>query len=809
MASLRSRGHEVRLFAAGELRGGADTHETSLVPAADFKSGGLLSRARMAPRAIYSIAARRRIREVIAEFRPDVVHIRNIYHHLTPSILWELKAQKVPVLYHVNDFKLLCPAYNLTSSSGAPCEKCKGGRYWNVVREGCHSAGHGAALVLAAEAFVHRGIGSYAKCVSRFLAPSNFVKHKLIEHGWPEEKIQVLPHFQSLPEPGPRHPGPKAPILYFGRLSKEKGVNDLVLAMRELQDVTLVIAGDGPERQRLEALAQDLKLFNVTFAGHVTGPALAQLLSKSQFTVFPSHAYETFGKSILESFAFARPVIASDLGSRRELVEHGKTGLLYEPGNVNQLADAIAFLCQRPQVSIEMGKTAREIVQHKYSPQAHFTELEAVYSELIASCPPSSAPARRLRIAFIGGRGVAGKYSGIETYYEETGRRLAEMGHEVTAYCRNHFTPQIQNYQGIRTLRLPSIRSKHLDTFTHTLLSTLHACFGSYDIVHYQTLGPSLFSLLPRLLGKKTIVTVQGLDWQRKKWGRLAQHVLKAGGWSSANLPDRTVVVSHTLREYYATHYGRVAQCVPNGTTIRTRRPATHLSGFGLVAGGYVLYLGRFSPEKNCDLLLRVFKSLKTRFKLVLAGGSSHTDSYAAELRSQESDRIRVLDWLSGELLEEVLTNAALFVLPSDLEGASLALLDAMGAGLCVLASDTPENCELVGNAGYTFRKGDAEDLERMLTMLLSDARVRRAAGRAAQERVGKHYLWSKITADVNDLYLELAGSLLSSKKVTGVPGKSGSHDIPAAGFSEGVSLTSITIRSPEPRQSECFDGVP
>jgi glycosyltransferase involved in cell wall biosynthesis len=233
------------------------------------------------------------------------------------------------------------------------------------------------------------------------------------------------------------------------------------------------------------------------------------------------------------------------------------------------------------------------------------------------------------------------------------------------------------------------------------------------------------------------------------------------------------VVVSHTLREYYATHYGRVAQCVPNGTTIRTRRPATHLSGFGLVAGGYVLYLGRFSPEKNCDLLLRVFKSLKTRFKLVLAGGSSHTDSYAAELRSQESDRIRVLDWLSGELLEEVLTNAALFVLPSDLEGASLALLDAMGAGLCVLASDTPENCELVGNAGYTFRKGDAEDLERMLTMLLSDERVRRTAGEAAQQRVKEKYLWSKITDEMHSLYLQVASERDTPRPVSGIAARS------------------------------------
>lgn len=333
------------------------------------------------------------------------------------------------------------------------------------------------------------------------------------------------------------------------------------------------------------------------------------------------------------------------------------------------------------------------------------------------------------------------------------------MGHEVTAYCRNYFTPEIQDYKGIRTLRLPTIRSKHLDTFAHTLLSTFHACFAKYDIVHYQTLGPSLFSFLPRLFGKRTIVSVQGLDWQRKKWGRVARQVLKAGEWTSANLPDRTIVVSQTLQKYYATRYGCAADCVPNGTVVRSRRRPTYLDGLGLVPDGYVLYLGRFSPEKNCDLLLRAFARLNTSFKLVFAGGSSHTESYAAELRSHESDRIRVLDWLSGDVLEEVLTNAGLFVLPSDLEGASLALLDAMGAGVCVLASDTPENCELIGNAGFTFRRGDATDLERMLTILLSDKRVRHTAGVAAQERVQEKYLWSKVTEEINKLYIEVASS--------------------------------------------------
>jgi glycosyltransferase involved in cell wall biosynthesis len=226
------------------------------------------------------------------------------------------------------------------------------------------------------------------------------------------------------------------------------------------------------------------------------------------------------------------------------------------------------------------------------------------------------------------------------------------------------------------------------------------------------------------------------------------------------------------LHDYYESHYQRSADCVPNGTRIRSRRPAAYLNGVGLDPGEYVLYLGRFSPEKNCDLLIRAFESIQTPLKLVLAGGSSHTDAYAAELRSHQSRRIKILDWLSGDALEEILTNAAVFVLPSDLEGSSLALLDAMGAGLCVLASDAPENCEVIGSAGFTFRKGDGTDLERMLTMLLSDRRVRETAGKAAQERVREHYLWSKVTTEMNNLYMEVARPRVKLKSLPRAPGK-------------------------------------
>jgi glycosyltransferase involved in cell wall biosynthesis len=354
---------------------------------------------------------------------------------------------------------------------------------------------------------------------------------------------------------------------------------------------------------------------------------------------------------------------------------------------------------------------------------------------------------------------VIGKYSGIETYYEETGKRLASAGQKVTVYCRTYFTPGIRQHNGMRIVRLPTIRSKHLDTLLHTALSTAHACFQDYDVVHYHTLGPSLFSFIPRVFGKKTVVTVQGLDWQRKKWSGFARSVLKAGEWASAHLPNQTVVVSRTLESYYRSRYSRHFACIPNGTDLRSASHGQYLEAFGLRAKQYVLYLGRFSPEKNCHLLISAFEKTDTPMKLALAGGSSHTDAYSSRMRQHASERIKILDWLSGDALQDVLTNAALFVLPSDMEGLSLSLLEAMGAGVCVLASDTPENREVISDCGFTFKAGDETDLQRMLRLLLSDADLRDTAGARARTRIRANYLWEQVTGQLTSLYTQLVAT--------------------------------------------------
>jgi len=789
MRRLEERGHATALFSMEHGKENSFRGRSYRIPYVNFKDPGasLLRKIRHAAHAVYSFSARRSLRKCVADFAPDLAHVRGIYHHLSPSILWELKRRGVPVLYHLNDFKILCPTYNLVAK-GKACELCRGGAFYHVLTEGCYAGPRSSAAVLAVEAYLHKWLQTYERCVDLFLAPSQFVRTMLIGHGIAAERIEVLPHFQELPDRPTRNEGY---ALYFGRLSREKGLDDFLHALALQPHIPAVIAGEGPERERLEARARELNLDRLRFAGHLGGEALQKLIAGSSFSIFPSHAYETLGKSILESYAYARPVIASDLGSRRELVEHGVTGLLYSLGDAAGLANSIAFLYGRPDLVERMGAAGRARVRENHDPERHFQKLVEIYSRLaragrVLSFPASPAlsnplaPERKVKVAFIGGRGVVSKYSGIESFYEQAGAELAQLGHEVTVYCRTYFTPAQKWHNGMRILRLPTLRTKHLETVLHTLLSSLHAMVSNYDVVHYHCLGPGLFSFLPRLAGKKTVVTVQGLDWQRAKWGRLAARVLRWGEPAAVKLPNATMVVSRTLQRYYRDRYRRETVYIPNGATAAARRAPELLREWGLEPDNYALFLGRFSPEKNCHLLIEAFEKAATCMKLVLAGGSSHSGAYVRALRAHESPQICFLPWVSGASLEALLSHAAIFVLPSELEGLSLALLDAMSAGVCALTSDIPENREVIDGAGYTFRRGDVNDLARMIDLLAHDPDLRRQAGMRERARIQSEYRWPEIARSIAATYYDVLG-WPALAQVQNMPVKAAMASFPAA----------------------------
>ena len=360
---------------------------------------------------------------------------------------------------------------------------------------------------------------------------------------------------------------------------------------------------------------------------------------------------------------------------------------------------------------------------------------------------------KRLRIAFIGARGIGAPYSGIETYYEEVGSRLAAAGHEVAVYCRRHFTPAGADPLGMHPVFTACARSKHGETFTHTMTATWDVALRGADIVQYHALGPALFSALPRLRGARTVASIRGLDWKREKWGLVARSFLQLCERTSYRFPNATSVVSRTLREYYREQYGADVAYIPNGVRFEETPPVQELASLGLSGGDFVLFLGRISPEKGCDTLIDAYRRVEGRTKLVLAGHSSYTDGYIEALRRTAPPGVIFPGQVTGRLRAELLGHCAAFVLPSSIEGLSVALLEAMAFGRCVVTTDIPENTELVDGIGLTAPVGDVDGLAAALKAALDDPADAALRGRRAQELVRSEYSWDEVARRTEALY--------------------------------------------------------
>jgi glycosyltransferase involved in cell wall biosynthesis len=364
-----------------------------------------------------------------------------------------------------------------------------------------------------------------------------------------------------------------------------------------------------------------------------------------------------------------------------------------------------------------------------------------------------------VKIAMIGQKGIPATWGGIERHVEEVARRLVQRGHEVSVFCRLYYTPAGTSYHGVRLLRRPSINTKHLDTATHVALCTLEAMVRRFDVVHYHALGPSLFSALPRLRGEKTVVTVHGLDWQREKWGKVASWILRWCERPAVNFPDRTIVVSKTLRDYFQAHYARDTVFIPNGTNLPTPRPARRILKLGLEPGRYVLFVGRLVPEKGVHYLCEAFSQIKSDMKLALVGGLSFSQGYVDLLKRYEGDRVLLLDYVFGADLEELWSNAYLVAQPSTLEGFSIALLEALSYGRCVVLSDIPENLEVAGDCAVPFPSKNVAALRAKLEMLLAQPAMVRHYEQKARQHVLQHYSWDTVVDTTEQVYRELMDS--------------------------------------------------
>jgi glycosyltransferase involved in cell wall biosynthesis len=366
-----------------------------------------------------------------------------------------------------------------------------------------------------------------------------------------------------------------------------------------------------------------------------------------------------------------------------------------------------------------------------------------------------------VKVAFIGQKGIPATYGGVERHVEELAVRLAAGGIRPCVYNRRHYNDSPPTtYRGVDVVTLPSVATKHLDAISHVAVCTAHAIGHKADVIHYHAVGPALLSWVPRVAGVPTVVTVHGRDWQRPKWGGVASAALRAGEWTAMHAPDETIVVSSSLARELSAKYGRHARYIPNGITLEETEDPTVLAELGVEPGGYVLFASRLVPEKGAHYLAEAWLGQRTDMRLVMAGDSSFSSDYVEGLRAtcrRGGGRIVLPGYVFGPRLAALFRHAALFVLPSDIEGLPIVLLEALGYGTPVLASEIPPNLEVLDGRGRTFHAGDVQDLARQLEAALGDLSALQEEATRSAASVIAAYDWDEVTRQTAAVYEGLA----------------------------------------------------
>ncbi len=370
-----------------------------------------------------------------------------------------------------------------------------------------------------------------------------------------------------------------------------------------------------------------------------------------------------------------------------------------------------------------------------------------------------------MKIAMFGQKRIPSREGGVEIVVEELSTRMAMAGHDVTCYNRRghhvsgseYDTKEKKEYKNVRIKSVPTIEKKGLAAVSSSFFAALCSAFGGYDVVHIHAEGPAAFCFIPKIFRKKVIVTVHGLDWQREKWkAGFGSKYIHFGEKMAVKHADEIIVLSREVQKYFKDTYGRKTRYIPNGVTRPDKIEADLIEKkFGLKKDSYILYLGRIVPEKGEHYLIEAFKNIDTDKRLVIAGGSSDTDEYMDKLKQMagQDDRIVFTGFVQGQLLQELYSNAYVYVLPSDLEGMPLSLLEAMSYGNCCLTSDIKECTEVIGNKAVVFKKSDVKDLQDKLQKLCANSKLVDNYKDQAADYICKKYDWNEIVDKTLQLY--------------------------------------------------------
>ena len=367
----------------------------------------------------------------------------------------------------------------------------------------------------------------------------------------------------------------------------------------------------------------------------------------------------------------------------------------------------------------------------------------------------------------IGHKYIPSRDGGVEVVVSNLAPHLVEIGYDVTCYNRTNRQFKklrktgelMREYRGVHLIWAPTVDRRGLAAMTSSIFATVMAAFSRFDLVHYHTEGPCVLCWLPRLFGKKVVVTVHGLDHQRQKWGRFASAYILWGEKAAVRHADSIIVLSRGVQDYFREKYGRETVLIPNGIDPAEIRPACEITRqFGLASREYILFLGRLVPEKGIHYLIEAYQRLKTDKKLVIVGGTSDTDEYVRRLYDMAGDSPSILftGFQQGPVAEELFSNAYLYVLPSDLEGMPLSLLEAMNYGCCCVTSDIGECADVMDGSGFTFPRGNTEALREILQDLCDHPDKAEAQRSQARAVVSSKYTWRDITAQTGALYSRL-----------------------------------------------------
>ena len=371
---------------------------------------------------------------------------------------------------------------------------------------------------------------------------------------------------------------------------------------------------------------------------------------------------------------------------------------------------------------------------------------------------------QQLNIAMLGHKRIPSREGGVEIVVEELCARMVQLGHRVTCYNRRgrHIAGRafdaapMREYRGIRLRSVCTIDRKGLAAMTASFSAAIRAAFGPYDVVHFHAEGPCAMLWIPKLLGKRCVATIHGLDHDRAKWGRFARWYLRLGAKCAAKYADALIVLNPGDQRYFKETFHRDAILIPNGVNRPERlEPDLIRKQYGLQGDDYILFLGRLVPEKGLRTLIEAFRRVNTDKRLVIAGGGSDTDGFVAEIKDLAAgdDRILFTGFVQGRILSELYSNAWVYTLPSLLEGMPLSLLEAMSYGNCCLTSDIPACADVVGDHAMTFRVGDADDLARSLQRLCDDPALVARYRSGAADTICEKYNWDAVLKQTLALY--------------------------------------------------------